>query len=217
MGRMKTPLCRIAYPYVFAPKVETVKDENTGQTHTIRKYQGALVFDSSADLTELKKEAIREGIAEFGENFEKLVKQGAIKWPFRDGGEININTGQPFYGEGLTFINVSSQDQPEVVSRYAEPGGTKPRRVTDPSELWPGEYCKASITIKPYNKPKSKGIGVYLNGLQIWHEGDRMDNRVSAVDDFDAEGEAPEADYATPPAHNANEDEQYGGGGSSLL
>lgn len=216
MARAKTPLCRISYPYIFAPKVETQKDKNTGETYTVKKFQAALLFDESVadELKELKKIAIAEGKAEFGEHFEKLVQQGSLKWPFRDGGDINPNSGQPYYGEGITFINVSSQDKPGVVSRYAAPGSNKPRVVTDPSELWPGEYVKASITIKPFNRKDSKGIGVYLNALQLWHEGDRLDNRVNAEDDFDAEGEAPEGQFAEPPAYN---EEDNGGGGSSLL
>src|SRR5699024_2515390 len=99
----------------------------TGEEYTTKKYKAALLFDESAadGLRELKKDAIAEGKKEFGEHFEQLVKQNSIKWPFRNGGDINPNTGQPYYGEGITFVNVSSQDKPEVVSRWAAPGSTK--------------------------------------------------------------------------------------------
>lgn len=225
MSRMQTPLGRISYPHIFTPKTET--DQKTGVTKS--KYQCALLFDSSANLQALIDDAFQEGVKEFGEHFWQLVQQRSVRWPFRDGGEINPNTGQPRYGQGITFVNCSSYDKPDVVSRWAEPGSTKPRKVTDPSELYPGEYCKASVTIKPYNRQDGKGIAVYVNALQLWHEGDRLDNRVDGQDAFDAEGEAPAApmdgapqhapagptpgNYAAPPPHNP----QQGGGGGGLL
>ena len=190
--RAHTPLGRISYPWIFQPKTETGKDGSTYQ-----KYQCAIVWDQSvqAELQELINKAYQVGIEEFGEHFWTMVQQGSVRWPFRDGGEINPNTGQPRYGQGLTYINMSSQDAPDVVSRYYDPAdpNKKPRKVTDPRELWPGQYVKASVTIKAYKRKDSRGISLFLNSLQLWHEGERLDNRVAAEDDFSAEGEAPPA------------------------
>ena len=216
MARHITPLCRISYPHIFTPKRQTQKDRKTGEEYTTEKYQAALLFDESAaeGLKKLKQDAIAEGKAEFGEHFEAMVKQGSIRWPFRDGGAINPNTGQPFFGDGITFINVSSHDKPDVVSRYAAPGETKPRKIDDPSELWPGEYVKASVMVKPYNRKDAKGIAVYINALQLWHEGERLDNRVSGQDAFDAEGEQPAAEMEQPPEYQEG---TQGGTADSLL
>lgn len=197
---MQTPLCRAAFPYIFTPKTDT--DQQTGVAKT--KYKVTLLFDESAKdgLQELINDAYAEGVKKFGEHFWALVQQGSVKWPFRNGGEINPKTGQPRFGAGITYINCTSHDKPDVVSRWAAPGTTKPAVVTDPAQLWPGEYVKASVTVKPYDMPTSKGIAVYVNALQLWHEGDRLDNRVAGEDAFDAEGEQPAAQMQQPPAYN---------------
>lgn len=194
-----TPLCRAAWTqHVFTPREEVKVDKKTGQQKTVIKYSCQLVFDQSVSegLQELMNTAYRVGIEAFGDNFWAMVQQGSIRWPFRNGGEINPKTGQPRYEDGTTFINVSSGTPIDVVSRYCDPSDPqrKPIKIIDPSQLWPGQYVKAAVTFKEYRDPQW-GVGCYINGLQLWHEGERWGDSFDAQSAFDAEGEAPASQF----------------------
>lgn len=217
-----TPICRAAWTQnVFTPKEEVKTDPKTGQSRNTVTYKCQLVFDQSVaeGLQELMNTAFRVGQEAFGENFWAMVQQGSIRWPFRNGAEINPKTGQPRYEQGTTFINCSSGTPIDVVSRYCDPSDPqrKPIKITDPSQLWPGQYVKAAVTFKEYRNP-SWGIACYINGLQLWHEGERWGDSFDAQSAFDAEGEAPAAQFgpgsspqsappapATAPAPNAGQ------------
>jgi len=200
--RVTTPLCRVAWTQnVFTPKEEVKTDPKTGQSRTVIKYGCQLVFDQSAKdgLQAMMDAAMRVGVEAFGENFWPMVQQGSIRWPFRNGAEINPKTGQPRYEQGTTFINVSSGSPVDVVSRYCDPADPqrKPLRVTDPTQLWPGQFAKASVTFKEYRNPQW-GVACYINGLQLWHEGERWGDSFDAQSAFDAEGELPTGQFGTP-------------------
>ena len=91
----------------------------------------------------------------------------------------------PGYGPGTTFINVSSKQQPGVVDRYAGADG-KPRPITDPSELYPGCFVRASLRPFTYDTNGSKGVSFALNNLQKLRDGERIDGRLRAEDEFEA-------------------------------
>lgn len=202
--RTVAPLCRIGFPNIFSPKVDTQVDKSTGETKTTEKYSAQLVFDGSVaeELKALKAQVRQLGIEEFGEHFDTLVEQRSVRWPFRNGDEINPKTGAPRFPEGgITYINVSSYSPVSVVSRYSDPtdpnSNGRPAVVKDPSQLWPGEYVKAAVTFKAYKRKDGNGIACYVNGLQLWHEGERWGGSFNAQESFDAEGERPAADASS--------------------
>lgn len=214
MGRLTTQVpVKTTFGHIFEPKRTAEKDGTVRE-----KFQITLLFDTSdpqqaEELKRLKQDALQVGLEAFGEHFETMVQQRSVRWPFRDGGEINPNTGQPRFGQGITFINCSSHTKPDVVSRYFDPQDPdkKPRKVTDPAEYWWGQYAKVNVTFKEYKRPDGKGIACYVNGLQLWHEGEKLGNTFDAQSEFNAEGEAPPAEY------NPGTEQPAGGGGSSLL
>lgn len=207
-----TPICRAAWTQnVFTPKEEVKTDPKTGQSRTVIKYGCQLVFDKSVQegLKELMDAAFRVGQEAFGDNFWAMVQQGSIRWPFRNGAEINPKTGQPRYEDGTTFINCSSGTPIDVVSKWCDPADPqrKPIKVTDPSQLWPGQYVKAAVTFKEYRNPQW-GIACYINGMQLQHEGERWGDSFDAQSAFNAEGEAPQGQFgagsspqSAPPQH----------------
>lgn len=199
MGKVNTAPVVTTFGHILAPKVETITDKATGQTITKQKWQITPLFhhDDPADAASLQEcydDAFKVGVEAFGENFWQMVQQGSVRWPFRNGGDINPKTGEKRFGDGITYINCSSQNAPEVVSRYYDPasGNKKPRRVTDASEYYWGQKARVNITFKHYKREDGWGIAAYVNGVQLWHEGERMGNQFDAQEAFDAEG-APEA------------------------
>lgn len=194
-----TPLCRLAWTQnVFTPKEEVKTDPKTGQSTNVIKYGCQLVFDQSVNegLQALMDAAFRVGQEAFGENFWAMVQQGSIRWPFRNGAEINPKTGQPRYEQGTTFINCSSGTPIDVVSRWADLSDPqrKPIKITDHSQVWPGQYAKAAVTFKEYRNPQW-GVACYVNGIQLWHEGERWGDSFDAQQAFSAEGEAPTGQF----------------------
>ncbi len=215
MGRVTTKPVQTTFGYLFQPKVDNVKDNATGQTVQKQKWQITPIFDQdspeqAASLQECINDAYAVGLEEFGEHFWAMVQQNSVRWPFRNGSDINPKTGQPRFSGNKVYINCSSQSKPDVVSRYAAQGdaGLKPRKIEDASEYYWGQFARVNITFKAYKRSDGRGIAAYVNGVQLWHEGERLgEGQFDGQEHFDAEG-APEAAYGpggggaapTPPA-----------------
>lgn len=204
MGRVTTSPVTTTFGYLFQPKITNEKDA-AGNPVQKQKWQITPLFhadnpEDAASLQECINDAYAVGLEEFGEHFWTMVQQRSIRWPFRDGGEINPKTGQPRFGEGITFVNCSSHTAPDVVSLYYDPADPekKPRRITDPSEYYWGQKARLNITFKAYKRQDGSGIAAYINGVQLCHTGDRLgEGQFDARESFNAEG-APTAEYAGP-------------------
>jgi hypothetical protein len=170
--KLITPEAMLSYPALFEPK-RTPSGE--------LKYGCALVFQEGADLSALENAALAALEERWGGRAKEMLQKKQLKWPFRDGAERDAQG----YGPGTTFINVSSNQQPGVVDRYAGPDG-KPRRITDLSEVYPGCFVLASLRPFTYDANGSKGVSFALNNLQKLRDGERIDGRLRAEDEFEA-------------------------------
>ena len=84
----------------------------------------------------------------------------------------------PAYADSY-FINATSQEQPGVVDR-------KRVKITDPLAIYSGCYIRASINIYPFNANGNRGIAAGLSNIQFWEDGEPLNGRVRAEDEFDA-------------------------------
>lgn len=167
-----TPEFIASYPVLFEPKAD-----DRGELF----YSVALVFPAGTDLEALKADAMAVGKAKWG---AKYVPGPSFHFPFRTDAEAKG------YPEGSTFFSAKTKSKPGIVSRYAGPDG-KPQVITDPEAIYPGVILRASIRFYAFESDKKKGVGVQLNNLQKVRDGERMDGRMKAEDEFDADGEAP--------------------------
>jgi hypothetical protein len=79
---------------------------------------------------------------------------------------------------GCYYVNAKNTLQPGIVDASCQ-------EIIDPAELYSGCYGRASLTLFPYNKNGSKGIGVWLNNLQKLDEGEPLSSvQPNAADDF---------------------------------
>lgn len=180
MSRTITPEGIMSYPHVFEPQ----KPKGNGKA----KYSTAIIFLAGTDLSELKRVVTTVGVEKFGaDRFADMVKKKQIRLPFREGEEKG-------YPDGSIFINVRSDNQPGVVDRIQDPKTGKPRVITDESEIYAGCRVRASVTAFYYDTDGNKGITFGLNNIQKLGDGERLDGRTRAEDDFDAE--APSAENA---------------------
>ena len=77
------------------------------------------------------------------------------------------------------FINCNSTERPGVVDRKRVP-------ITDPTVIYSGCYIRASINIYPFNTNGNRGVGAGLGNVQFWEDGEPLNGRVRAEDEFDA-------------------------------
>jgi hypothetical protein len=128
-----------------------------------------------------------------------MIKAGQLRMPLRTEWE---DKGYP---ENSVFITCSSKQQPGIVHPYAGSDG-KPAPLTDPNEIYPGAIVRASLRAFGYDKAGNKGVSFALNNLQKLRDGDRLDGRVSAANEFDVvEGVADLDDVSNPSAEDIDD------------
>jgi hypothetical protein len=174
-ARVITPECTLSFPKIFAP------DEKG-------KFGGVLVFKEGADLSALKKAALHVATEKFGAKAADMIRKGQIRW---EGGPHHVfrTDGEDKYGEGTVFINARTNTQPGAVSIYPDANG-KPARITDESQIYPGCVVRASVTAYWYDVDGNRGIAWALNNIQKLRDGDRLDSRVAAENEFEADPNA---------------------------
>lgn len=164
----------ISFPNLFTPR-----KNDAGQD----KFSAALVFTDMVEVKRLQQVALDVAKEAFGEGAAEKIRKKQLKFPFRSGEEKD-------YVEGSVFFNASSNQQPGVVGPTKDPLTGKARIITDAKEVYPGAICRATLTCYSYDRPDSKGVTFGLNNVQLLRDGDRLDNRVAAQDEFEADDEA---------------------------
>jgi len=126
------------------------------------------------------EEARQEGVPKWG---GKIPPN--LKLPLRDG-DVD-RPDDPNY-EDCYFINASSKEKPGVVDRKRVP-------ITDPLTVYSGCYVRASLNIYPFNTNGNRGIAAGLNNVQFWRDGEPLNGRMRAEDEFDALDDVDEDDF----------------------
>lgn len=177
-----TPTATLSYPALFQPKAGL----NGGEP----MYSCALVFAPGTDLTEMKKAALEAIQEKWGAKAAELIRGGKLRLPFREDAE---DKGYP---PGSIFMNVKSKTKPGIVGRFAGPDG-KPVAIRNEEEIYPGCQVRASVRAFTYDTNGNKGVSFALGNIQKLADGERLDSRKRAEDEFDAFGDAPEASLAS--------------------
>jgi len=186
-----TPEAILSYPHLLKPQAD--KDNPAKKA----KYSCSLVFLAGTDLTELRKAVIAAATEKFGATYkvggksvpiEEALAKGALKSPFRTDGAAKG------YPEGSIFLNVRTEQKPGIVFAWAGEDG-KPKKMSDEDiaeQMYPGCKVRASLAAFGYDTSGNKGVSFALQNLQKLGEGERLDGRASAEEEFDAQlGQAP--------------------------
>lgn len=166
MSSIMTPKAMLSFPHLFHPQ-SSIDGEGK------EKYSCALVFPEGTNLKELQEEVMRVGTDRWGEKFLKMVREGAVRLPFRTDG---ASKGYP---EGATFINVRSTRQPGVVDARVQP-------IIDEREIYPGCWVRATVSAFAYDTKGNKGVSFGLNNVQKLADGEPLDGRRAPEDEFEA-------------------------------
>lgn len=170
--KLQTPVFRVSFPAVFEPK-----SFDGGAA----KYSTAAIFDPARFTPAEKKlwQAMLDLADEVSmERFKKKMSAlpANFKRALRDGAEKADLAG---YGEGLMFCNLSSKMKPGLIDRDRT-------IITNPEDFYPGCYARATITCYSYDN-KGKGVAFGLQNLQKIADGERLDSRTDAAEDFDSD------------------------------
>jgi hypothetical protein len=165
----------VSFPSVFEPSSYQGGPE---------KYSVCAVFEPDkfspaekkryADMLALADEAAKDF---FGKPLNKLPANH--KRPLRDGEEKGDLQG---FGAGKMFCTISSKQRPGIVA------ADNVTPIVDSEDFYPGCYARATITAYAYDNV-GKGVAFGLQNLKFVRDGERLDSRTDAADDFADLGE----------------------------
>lgn len=166
---IQTPIGLLAFPHLFTPKPRAEgKDPD---------YSCTLIFNKAAQETPQFKalRAAARKVAE--EKWPKEEQRKGIRTPFRKGEEKSDKYDG--YEPGDVFITAWSKFAPGVVDPSVQ-------NIEVPSDVYAGQYARATIVPFAYEKSGNKGVGFMLNNVQITRmSAPRLDGKRNASDDFD--------------------------------
>ena len=174
--KVVTGVVRLSYANVWEPA--SINGSNP-------KYSVSLIIPKSDTETIGKirravEQARQDGVTKWG---GKIPPN--LKLPLRDG-DID-RPDDPNYANAY-FVNANSNERPGVVDRRRVP-------ITDPLEVYSGCYVRASITFYPFNTNGNRGIACGLQNIQKWCDGEPLNGRVRAEDEFDALDDVDDEDF----------------------
>lgn len=175
LKKVVTPVFRVSFPSVFeassyqggAPKYGLTAVFEPGTFSKDEKQRWAAM---TALADEASKDFFQKPLAKLPANF---------KQPIRDGAEKEDLEG---FGEGMKFCSITSKMRPGVVAS----DGVTP--IVDSEDFYPGCYARATISAYAYDNV-GKGVAFGLQNLKKVKDGDRLDSRTDAADDFADLGE----------------------------
>jgi hypothetical protein len=168
MSLIKTPVGTLSYPHLFTPRERV-------QGNTEKVFSAMLLFTPQNMKIPAFKAMMDEIEALARTSFPGLVLGRAVRTPIR-----NADEKENIPGEFKTFLNAWSKLKPGIVDLSLND-------ILDPSEVWPGQWARFSVTPFAYDRNGNKGISLYLHNVQIVRsEGlKRLDGRKSAAETFD--------------------------------
>lgn len=182
-----TPAFRLSYPALFEARAvmgnEAKKQfgitmlfpkKSTAEAMKAAKHPAStwLPVDNCMGLY---NEILKIGRANFGPEVDlkslKLTK-------FRDGDKPKDSGKIEEQDKGFIVVKSSSKDRPDCLRQDKT-------RITDASELYPGCWCRAVLTVAVFLKPQ-RGVTIYLAGVQKLADDTPFSSRPRAEDEFDA-------------------------------
>lgn len=197
----------LSYPSLFTPRKQTGQNVKPDAKP---RYEADFLIPKGYDLTGLRNACADVAIATWGDK----VKNMQLVNPFK--GHLTKTGNQRFDPDKYQcVIHAWSYNAPGLVSRYKGPDG-KPAPIlhANPKLLYPGCIVNASVSPFPFDNSGNVGISFGLQNIQMWGDGDRLDGRVLAEDEFQGEdgGEADIAALGAPENAGTAESGPAGGG-----
>lgn len=173
---LRTAKGRLAYPNIWKPGTQRNDDGSSTS-----KYSVSLVFPRGADLGELNKAIDLAAEAKFGKNFRKEFPK--LRRP------ILQTSDYPKMGYDADafpqFIRTSADPE------FGAPGVVdhQPMQLNAQDhghEVYAGRWALLTLNVRAYDRAGNKGVGLYLNNVQLLEHGDKLSGgRAAAVSEFE--------------------------------
>lgn len=172
MSKFVTGKVRFSYVNVFEPRVTPNGDQKYSITLLIPKSDTATYQGIMNEISKTQQESLA--------NVFKGVAPTNLKLPIHDGDGLR-QSGEPYGPEckGHWVINASSNNAPDVVDASVQP-------IISKNEFYSGCYGRVSLNFYAYNQNGNKGIGCGLGNVQKLEDGQPLDGRTTAAEDFGA-------------------------------
>lgn len=176
--RVITPPFVLSFPHIFKPKAS----RSTGN----EEYSCTMYFDKEkSDMSKIEA-AIEQVITD-----QFKGKKAGLKLPIRDADDETDNYSTYDGTEGCWVLSAKSVYKVGVVDANRED-------IIDPSELYSGCICRASITAYDYNVDGNKGVSFALNNIQKLADGTPLAGTgQKAADEFETAEDVDLEDYET--------------------
>lgn len=170
MNNLVTGKVRFSYMAVFEPRKTPNGDEKYSVTLLIPK--------SDVDTYQRIVNAINQCLQDNLADKFKGVMPANPNLPIYDGDGLR-QSGEPFGPEckGHWVISAKSNTAPEIVDSNGNP-------IISKTEIYSGCYGRASIRFYAYNQNGNKGVGCGLGNIQKLEDGQPLDGRTTAAEDF---------------------------------
>ena len=176
MSKVITGKVRASFVHIFEPQSVNGSDPKYSCSFIIPKSD----TETIGKIKEAIEQAKQDGVPKWGGKIPPNLKT-----PLRDG-DVD-RPDDPNYADSY-FVNANSNERPGIVDRKRIP-------ITDPLTVYSGCYVRASLNIYPFNTNGNRGIAAGLNNVQFWCDGEPLNGRVRAEDEFDALDDVDEDDF----------------------
>lgn len=192
MSNLVTGKVRFSYPHVFEPSALNGEDKKYSVTLLIPKTDNVTYQKIMNEINKVTQESVS---SVFGG-----VMPANLALPIYDGDGPRPNGEQ--YGaecKGHWVLPTKSNRAPEVVDVNCNP-------ILSKNEFYAGCYGRASINFFAYNKNGNKGISCGLGNVQKLEEGQPLDGRTTAAEDFGTplQQSTPQMQYQAPQYQQPN-------------
>lgn len=172
MSNLVTGKVRFSYANVFEPRAVNGGEEKYSVTLLIPKSDTDTYQRIMAEINKCLQENVADTF--------KGVMPANPNLPIYDGDGLR-QSGEAFGTEckGHWVISAKSNTAPEVVDANCNP-------IISKNEFYSGCYGRASLRFYAYNKNGNKGIGCGLGNVQKLEDGQPLDGRTTAAEDFGA-------------------------------
>jgi ssDNA-binding protein len=140
------------------------------------KYGCSILFDTPAQKTKEWAAMVAACNDELTAKFGAKAATMKVKTPFLKGDDYSQ---YPDYA-GTVFLRVNTEFKPGFVDRK----GSEIAFDVVEDEIYSGCYAKATLNCYAYDTSGNRGVAFGLRNIQKLGDGDRIDGRVSAENDF---------------------------------
>jgi len=178
-SRITTPVFRLAFPAV--EKASQIQGRGAFKFRITMLYPNGLWDTELKPLRLLVKDLIEK---KYGVGTQPPT---GFYLPFKDGNlSLSKKTSEPYEGfVDSKVVNAASDYKRPVVDGGNADKGIKPQEIIDPSEIYAGCYCKASVNAYLWDNVGGQGVSIGFLALQKVKDGKPFSAFADAAEDFE--------------------------------